>query len=108
MENVVDIIIKKEVKMPGRDQTGPEGKGSMTGRKMGTCAGNDGSFQKENFWGGRRFFDNRGRGFRNSFRRGRGFRNFYEGSVEDETSIKDEIKLLKEHLAELEAKLKNS
>lgn len=26
--------------MPGRDRTGPEGEGPMTGRQMGYCAGN--------------------------------------------------------------------
>jgi len=31
------IILKKEVIMPGFDRRGPNGEGSMTGRKMGRC-----------------------------------------------------------------------
>ena len=27
--------------MPGRDKTGPEGEGPMTGRRLGRCSGND-------------------------------------------------------------------
>ena len=42
MENVVTIETKKEeVIMPRGDKTGPEGFGSMTGRRMGTCVGNE-------------------------------------------------------------------
>ena len=41
MVNVVTIETKKEeVIMPRGDKTGPEGFGSMTGRRMGTCVGN--------------------------------------------------------------------
>jgi hypothetical protein len=29
--------------MPGRDRTGPQGEGPMTGRQFGPCAGNDAS-----------------------------------------------------------------
>lgn len=32
--------------MPGLNQTGPEGQGSMTGRKMGRCTNYDRNFKK--------------------------------------------------------------
>ena len=57
--------------MPRFDQTGPDGKGPLTGRGLGDC--NDNSTLKDN----RRFY---GRGWRNCFRnwslffRGRGKR----------------------------------
>ena len=42
MDDVVQIInFKKEVMMPQHDKTGPEGKGPMTGRKLGACTGNN-------------------------------------------------------------------
>ena len=32
--------------MPGLDKSGPNGQGAMTGRKMGTCVGNDNAGQQ--------------------------------------------------------------
>ena len=41
--------------MPFGDKTGPEGRGSMTGRRAGYCAGNDrpGSYESSGFGRGR-------------------------------------------------------
>lgn len=33
--------------MPNKDGTGPEGKGSRTGRQMGNCKGSDDSVESE-------------------------------------------------------------
>jgi hypothetical protein len=60
--------------MPGLDRTGPEGKGSRTGRAMGKCnpKKEDSSAQEEqNLQGrgmGRGLGKGPGRGFRNRFR----------------------------------------
>ena len=53
--------------MPGRDHTGPDGKGPMTGRKLGSCK--DGANQPLD---SRPFFSGRGRGRGLGFRDGRG------------------------------------
>lgn len=37
MKNSINEL-KKEVMMPAFNQTGPMGRGSMTGRKMGSCS----------------------------------------------------------------------
>jgi hypothetical protein len=85
LNEIIKIILKKEVNMPGFDKTGPDGEGAMTGRRMGRCTGYDAKNQKstqsenpedspENY--GRRGFGfgrrGRGRGFglRNRFRGG--------------------------------------
>lgn len=52
--------------MPRLNGTGPEGKGSMTGRGMGNCQpNNDNSKEDENIGFGRGF--GRGRGMRKGF-----------------------------------------
>ena len=67
--------------MPGRDRTGPEGEGPMTGRGLGRCSGTDKTTDEErNFtengpgrgtgWGP--FRGGRGRGGRGFGRSGRG------------------------------------
>lgn len=73
---VVEVILKKEVIMPGGDKTGPEGSGPMTGRKLGLCKGNDSA----GFSVARRgvaFGQGRSLGHRNG--RGRGMRNGNRG-----------------------------
>ena len=61
--------------MPGGDRTGPTGRGPMTGRAAGYCAGygmpgymnpSGGRFFGRGFWGGGRG-GGRGRGWRNRF-----------------------------------------
>ncbi len=61
--------------MPYGDRTGPEGRGSLTGRRAGYCAGNDRPGSYENGFGfgaGRGFGLGRGRGRGG----GRGFGRF--------------------------------
>lgn len=60
--------------MPRGDRTGPEGRGPMTGRRAGYCAGNDvpGCFEPGRGYARRPF--GRGRGNRGG---GRGWRNWF-------------------------------
>lgn len=93
---ISDNNIKKEVIMPGRDQTGPMGQGPLTGRGLGRCSGNE-NFTNSRF--------GRGRGFR---MRGRGF-GFRGGFAYDELdpgkneTLEDEIQRLKERIKFLES-----
>lgn len=96
--------------MPRGDKTGPGGLGSMTGRRMGTCVGNN---QAEFS------FRNYGRGLANGFGRnlGRGFgrnhrfnQNQFRGrmwEVQDSSKeiIENEIDALKRRLSYLESEL---
>lgn len=108
---IIEIkIITEEVIMPRGDKTGPGGLGPMTGRRMGTCVGNDqAGFSFRTF----------GRGFVNGFGRnlGRGFgRNhrFYQNQFRDRMGesqevskeiIENEIDTLKRRLSYLESEL---
>ena len=112
MVNVVIIETKKEeVIMPRGDKTGPEGFGSMTGRRMGTCVGNEQTGSNHNSAFGRGL--GLGRGFRGG-QRGRGFsfRNnmfFQENSENYQQSnkslVENEITGLKSRLEFLEKEL---
>lgn len=100
--------------MPGLDRTGPEGQGSMTGRRMGVCNNNDHSgimttrsnagergFQKG-------FARNRKMGYGYRFGNRHGFQNQnIENTIEasDKTIIENEINILKNQLSLLEDKL---
>lgn len=99
--------------MPGGDRTGPFGEGSMTGRRMGYCTGNDhpGFTRLRSFRGGRF-----GRGFGRGFGQGRGFGPgsayrsgyFYPDvapDVSEKTIIENEIRILKDQLSYLEEQL---
>lgn len=94
--------------MPGRDRTGPQGMGPMTGRRMGDCAGNDDETSVFRSFGRGRGFGGRGRGAgfrsRGGFGYGRASDNHPMG---DKTSIEQEVKVLKSQLAYLEGLLKN-
>ncbi len=99
--------------MPGFNRTGPNGQGSMTGRRMGDCASNDNPEDGGRFNAGRGF----GRGFQGGFagRRGmgmgQGFRNRnFENIpvVSDKTIIENEINSLKDQLSFLEKQLSNT
>jgi hypothetical protein len=71
-------FIRKEIKMPGGDRTGPWGAGPMTGRGVGICAGYDvPGYMNPAF--GHGFGGGRGRGFGHSFGMGggRGWRHQY-------------------------------
>lgn len=92
--------------MPGRNQTGPEGQGPMTGRRMGPCASNEQSESNFNF-GFRGGFRGRRNASINSFRnRGNFFgRNYNNSHPSNANLIESEINDLKKHLAFLEKEL---
>ena len=92
--------------MPGFDRTGPQGRGSMTGRRMGNCSGNA---NEEGFVYGRG-----GRGFGRGFGRGAGFGNKYGfggnqqqflTNVTEKTILENDINTLKDQLSSLEKQL---
>ena len=89
--------------MPARDNTGPNGMGSMTGRGLGNCSGNATSFS--NRFGGRGAGNGNGNG--RKFRGG-GFGNNARFSMQDfsgvseKTILENEINVLKEQLKSLE------
>jgi len=96
--------------MPGGDRTGPMGRGPMTGRGMGICAGytRPGYFNPV-------FGRGLGRGFgRRSWGRGRRFwdRDYYENPYvepninEEKTYLENLIKGLEEEIKTLKEKLK--
>jgi len=83
--------------MPGKDKTGPQGAGSMTGRRMGYCADNE--KQQSGFFG-------RGGGMGRGNGRGFGFgtqggRNSAFFSNTEKSSLENEIGDLKSQLASL-------
>lgn len=85
--------------MPGRDKTGPQGDGPMTGRRMGNCADNEN--QPGTFFGrGGRF--GMGRGNRRGY--GMGRRGNFDADVSNESEkslLADEIGMLKNQLSSL-------
>ncbi|MBN2175898.1 MAG: DUF5320 domain-containing protein [Bacteroidales bacterium] len=94
--------------MPGLDRTGPLGKGPMTGRRLGNCAGNysPGNFENFGFGIGYRWGNRGGAGRGRGFGRGFGFsgnRNLIK--LSDKEIIENEINILKEQLSFLEKKL---
>lgn len=98
--------------MPGRDKTGPEGMGSLTGRHLGNCSG-AGSSVNNYFAGFGRGF-NRGFSGLGGFRKGNrfGFGRKYafvdDKSIQENSStrvLEDEIKSLKKKLSLLEDQL---
>ncbi|MCF8299102.1 MAG: DUF5320 domain-containing protein [Saprospiraceae bacterium] len=95
--------------MPRNDKTGPQGLGPMTGRGLGTCAGNANQEFGNNSGFGRGF----GRG-RMGFGGGRGYGRFAGNfskipnrSFSNEQMIEDELSSLKEKIAFLEKQLSN-
>jgi hypothetical protein len=97
--------------MPGGDRTGREGRGPLTGRRLGYCSGNDnaGFFFPGGFGRGRGRGSGRGigRGF------GRGYR--YEDPVEDIPPVdrsrspqSDEVQELKDRIRSLEEELERA
>jgi len=89
--------------MPGRDKTGPQGMGSMTGRGLGFCNPNN-SFSSQNDFNvrgrGMGLGRGQGRGVGRGFRRG----NFPLEFNQNETieSLKAEVESLKSKLSDLE------
>jgi Family of unknown function (DUF5320) len=92
--------------MPRGNQTGPEGQGPMTGRRMGTCTGNEQAESNFNF-GFRGGFRGRRNAVFNSFRNRSNFfgRNYNNSQASNANLIETEINDLKKHLAFLEKEL---
>jgi len=85
--------------MPGKDKTGPQGAGSMTGRRMGYCADNEN--QQSGFFG-RGSGMGMGRGNKRGFGFGsQGGRNSAFVSNTEKSSVENEISNLKNQLASL-------
>ncbi len=99
--------------MPRFDKTGPNGEGSMTGRKSGLCTGNkinESDFPSGFGRGSGRYGAGRG-GFGFRFRRGQGNTAFMnENNPNQEKLLQDEINEMKNQLSQMEdqlAKIKN-
>ena len=103
MVGVVLILIKmQEAIMPGRDRTGPNSLGAMTGRHMGFCANTS-----------NQYYSNRGMGFGRGNRAGMGLGRGYglgnrninienNPNISNKTLIENEIRILKDQLSSLE------
>jgi len=91
--------------MPRFDRTGPNGDGSMTGRKNGLCTGNTIGSPGVGTGGGRGRgrFGRGGFGFR--FMANTGNDNTSSGKQDTVAEIKNEIEAAREHLSELEERL---
>ncbi len=89
--------------MPGFNKTGPLGRGSMTGRRMGNCVGNEGSDNIAYGRGGRGY--GRGAGFGNKFGFGFGRNRQITTNVSEKTVIENEINTLKDQLSSLKKQL---
>ncbi len=95
--------------MPRGDKTGPNGKGSETGRRLGYCTGNNlpgfenntTTYGKGNGFGRR---NHNGNGY------GRGMRfglvNIIDDGVKEKTLVQNQINILKDQLENLEKRLK--
>ena len=92
--------------MPGKDGTGPNGMGSMTGRGKGPCAGYQGSGHANR--GGCDGGYNRGIGFRKMWDepgfRGCGYDNYSAYPATEKTND-DKIKILKLQKTQIEMQL---
>ena len=90
--------------MPRGDRTGPDGRGPMTGRAMGYCAGNDRPGYAEPGFRGRGLGRGFGRGL--GFGRGFGWRAFAPQYAEPVEMTKDQkLKVLEAEQKEIEAEL---
>ncbi|MEN8223991.1 MAG: DUF5320 domain-containing protein [Bacteroidota bacterium] len=99
--------------MPGRNKTGPQGDGPMTGRGLGLCAGNSnqgnaGSFGRyashQGYRHGRGFGHGRGMGYRNREIYNR-YADEFVPEISQETMLENEARILKEQLTLVEKRL---
>ena len=101
--------------MPGGDRTGPEGRGPMTGRRLGYCNTDSEPW----FQSGRGFGRRRGAGFGRGFGRGQGYGRIVSinetadqrsasgrGSDDRIEDLKDRIRYLEEELQRAKDRLK--
>lgn len=101
--------------MPRGDRTGPEGAGTMSGRRMGFCAGNSipGFQNNETFYSGRGGygFQHRFGGGGNRRNAGYGFRHwkglFPSEPVNAKSELEAQMEYLKKQLSEVENQIKN-
>ena len=92
--------------MPNGDRTGPEGKGSRTGRGLGYCSGNKSPGRATGFGQARGFGRGAGRGFGRAVGVRRGLGNVQTVSDNVNLSKEDQVKVLENEKREIEAKLK--
>lgn len=90
--------------MPGGDKSGPQGEGPRTGRQAGYCSGNDlpGS---EQIGYGRPGFGRRSFGFRRPRRQGRWPVHMHGQDAEEQKSLLQEVRDLKDLIAGLQKKV---
>ena len=95
--------------MPYFDGTGPQGAGPMTGRGLGPC-GNGAGFRGRAFGGGygfgRRFGANGFGGYRayGQYQAPMTVRNEEQALIDESKDLEEELKAIKNRLAELKAK----
>lgn len=94
--------------MPGGDRTGPEGRGPLTGRGLGGCAGS----QRPRFGLGRGF--GRGRGWRHWARATGlpgwvrfGEQSDYPTAADEAATLEAEVEQLQAHLDALQKRLRD-
>jgi hypothetical protein len=93
--------------MPRRDQTGPEGMGQMTGRRMGICVGDQKQESFLNFGFGRGFRGRRNMRFTSSHNPTDSLQKNQNSKMSNKEFIESEIENLKERLQYLERELEN-
>ncbi len=94
--------------MPRGDKTGPEGRGSMTGRGLGSCTGeNPSNYNSSTFGLGRRLGRGMGIGRGNRFQSGNRWfnRGFSDSSDSEKSLLENEIKNLKDQLENYENRI---
>jgi hypothetical protein len=99
--------------MPGRNKTGPNAAGPMTGRGLGLCTGYDRSWNI-GYYGRSGFHHGYGPGRGHAYGRGMGYRHgqvfdHYYGvagqKLSEEEILENEVKFLKEQLTSAEKQL---
>lgn len=107
---IINTKQKKEDKMPGFDKTGPQGEGSMTGRRMGRCTNSNTAGSNSTRYGV-------GRNMKNGFRRNQN-RNIQDMETntnrsrtripkEEKEFLENNLEILKQEMAALEKKIEN-
>ena len=94
--------------MPGRDRTGPNGLGAMTGRHMGFCADSSNQYSSNRGLG---FGRGNRAGFGLSKGYGLGYRNINienNPNISIKTIIENDIRILNDQLSSLEDQLKKA
>jgi len=94
--------------MPRGDKTGPNGMGSMTGRRLGLCVGNSRPGFSRNAGFGNGFGNDFGRGFGRGHGRGFSYQENQEfPNISNKETLENELRILKEQMSFLEKQLSN-